>query len=222
MCTADSLLQRMGRCNRKGRYFPEEANIFIYDNRNGVGKNCIYDPVMYDRSLDLLAQYENLEFVERMKTTYMNQVYDPDKIKKTSYYEEIEDCLQRLSKIHPVDYKLKEAEIRKIDSVTVVPEDIYQEKMDLFENGTDFLRKSNISKETKSLIRSKLEDMTLNLSIYNNKFPENVDRVSVGFKDCKKVTDIHRTEYKYEFDPRTGKGQGLLTSEILEQCGYFM
>lgn len=222
MCTADSLLQRMGRCNRKGRYFPEEANIFIYDNRNGVGKNCIYDPVMYDRSLDLLAQYENLEFVERMKTTYMNQVYDPDKIKKTSYYEEIEDCLQRLSKIHPVDYKLKEAEIRKIDSVTVVPEDIYQEKMDLFEYGTDFLRKSNISKETKSLIRSKLEDMTLNLSIYNNKFPENVDRVSVGFKDCKKVTDIHRTEYKYEFDPRTGKGQGLLTSEILEQCGYFM
>ena len=61
-----------------------------------------------------------------------------------------------------------------------------------------------------------------NLSIYNNKFPENVDRVSVGFKDCKKVTDIHRTEYKYEFDPKTGKGQGLLTSEILEQCGYFM
>lgn len=37
-----------------------------------------------------------------------------------------------------------------------------------------------------------------------------------------KVTDIHRTEYKYEFDPKTGKGQGLLTSEILEQCGYFM
>lgn len=60
------------------------------------------------------------------------------------------------------------------------------------------------------------------LSIYRNKYPENVDRVSVGFKNCKKVTDIHRTEYKYEFDPKTGKGQGLLTSEILEQCGYFM
>ena len=39
--------------------------------------------------------------------------------------------------------------------------------MDLFEYGTDFLRKSNISKETKSLIRSKLEDMTLNLSIFS-------------------------------------------------------
>ena len=221
MCTADSLLQRMGRCNRKGRYFPEEANIFIYDNRNGVGKNCIYDPVMYDRSLDLLAQYENLEFVERMKTTYMNQVYDPDKIKKTSYYEEIEDCLQRLSKIHPVDYKLKEAEIRKIDSVTVVPEDIYQEKMDLFEYGTDFLRKSNISKETKSLIRSKLEELTLSIGIYN-KYPEEIDRTSIGFKNYKSVTDIYRTEYKYDFEPETGKGAGLLTSEILEQNGIFV
>ena len=222
MCTADSLLQRMGRCNRKGRYFPEEANVIIYDNRNGVGKNGIYDSVMYDRSLKLLAQYENLEFVESMKTIYMNQVYDSDEIKGTGYYEEIEKCLNKLSEIHPVDYKLKDAEIRKINSVTVVPEEIYQEKMDLFECGTDFLRKSNVSKETKSLIRSKLEDMTLNLSIYRNKYPENVDRVSVGFKNCKKVTDIHRTEYKYEFDPKTGKGQGLLTSEILEQCGYFM
>ena len=33
---------------------------------------------------------------------------------------------------------------------------------------------------------------------------------------------LQSLEYKYEFDPRTGKGQGLLTSEILEQCGYFM
>ena len=36
MCTADSLLQRMGRCNRKGRYCPNEANIVVFDNRNGV------------------------------------------------------------------------------------------------------------------------------------------------------------------------------------------
>lgn len=31
MCTADSLLQRMGRCNRKGRYCPNEANIVVFD-----------------------------------------------------------------------------------------------------------------------------------------------------------------------------------------------
>ena len=72
MCTADSLLQRMGRCNRKGRYVPEEPNIVVYDNRNGVGKDRVYDSDMYDRSLRFLHEYENILFGEELKTVYMN------------------------------------------------------------------------------------------------------------------------------------------------------
>ena len=49
MCTCDSLLQRMGRCNRKGRYVPQEPNIIIYDNRNGI--KTVYDTDMYERCL---------------------------------------------------------------------------------------------------------------------------------------------------------------------------
>lgn len=30
MCTADSLLQRMGRCNRAGKKSTDEPNIFIF------------------------------------------------------------------------------------------------------------------------------------------------------------------------------------------------
>ena len=57
MCTADSLLQRMGRCNRKGRYCPNEANIVVFDNRNGVSegkRRSVYEDKLYDRSLELL------------------------------------------------------------------------------------------------------------------------------------------------------------------------
>lgn len=53
MCTADSLLQRMGRCNRKGRYCPNEANIVVFDNRNGVSegkRRSVYEDKLYDRS----------------------------------------------------------------------------------------------------------------------------------------------------------------------------
>ena len=62
MCTADSLLQRMGRCNRKGRYCPNEANIVVFDNRNGVSegkRRSVYEDKLYDRSLELLSKYEN-------------------------------------------------------------------------------------------------------------------------------------------------------------------
>ena len=59
MCTADSLLQRMGRCNRKGRYCPNEANIVVFDNRNGVSegkRRSVYEDKLYDRSLELLSK----------------------------------------------------------------------------------------------------------------------------------------------------------------------
>lgn len=78
MCTADSLLQRMGRCNRKGRYCPNEANIVVFDNRNGVSegkRRSVYEDKLYDRSLELLSKYEHILFSEDKKTAYMNEVY---------------------------------------------------------------------------------------------------------------------------------------------------
>lgn len=221
MCTADSLLQRMGRCNRMGRYFPEDANITIYDNRNGVGNNRVYDLDMYERSLNLLKKYEGIPFGEDMKTAYMNQVYDPNEIKETEYYKEIEKWLDKFSTIHPAEYTSKEAKVRDIKSITVVPEEIYREKQELFEYGMDFLRQSNIRKEVKSLIRSRLEDMTLSLSIFND-YPDGVDRSCIGSKNDRPVMDIHRVVLKYDFNPETGKGAGLLSDKKPEMDGIFM
>ena len=173
MCTADSLLQRMGRCNRKGRYVPEEPNIVVYDNRNGVGKDRVYDSDMYDRSLRFLHEYENILFGEELKTVYMNNVYNPEEITETSYYKEIEEWLKRFSTIHPAEYTSKEAKVRDIKSITIVPEEIYDKKQELFEYGIDFLRKPNLRKEVRSIIKNRLEDVTLSMSIYN-KFPKGV------------------------------------------------
>ena len=86
MCTADSLLQRMGRCNRKGRYCPNEANIVVFDNRNGVSegkRRSVYEDKLYDRSLELLSKYEHILFSEDKKTAYMNEVYSVDGVKET-------------------------------------------------------------------------------------------------------------------------------------------
>lgn len=82
MCTVDSLLQRMGRCNRKGRYIPEEPNVIVYDNANGKG--TVYYEDMYDRSLEKLYQYEDKIFTEELKTEYINAVYCTEEIKKQS------------------------------------------------------------------------------------------------------------------------------------------
>ena len=65
MCSADSLLQRLGRCNRKGKMYPDEVNCMIYNNRNGVYKGKgkgVYEQSLYDSSLNALKKYEGMIF----------------------------------------------------------------------------------------------------------------------------------------------------------------
>ena len=224
MCTADSLLQRMGRCNRKGRYCPNEANIVVFDNRNGVSegkRRSVYEDKLYDRSLELLSKYEHILFSEDKKTAYMNDVYSVDGVKETIYFENIQKDLKLFSEIHPTEYSADEAEVRDIRSVTIVPENVYVENQNLFEYGVEFLKKPNMSREARSLIKSKLENLTLSLNLYQ-KFPAEVDRTTIGVSENRKITDIHRAQYNYEFDIESGKGRGILFDEQLELDGIFV
>lgn len=224
MCTADSLLQRMGRCNRKGRYCPNEANIVVFDNRNGVSegkRRSVYEDKLYDRSLELLSKYEYILFSEDKKTAYMNEVYSVDGVKETIYFENIQKDLKLFSEIHPTEYSADEAEVRDIRSVTIVPENVYVENQNLFEYGVEFLKKPNMSREARSLIKSKLENLTLSLNLYQ-KFPAEVDRTTIGLSENRKITDIHRAQYNYEFDIESGKGRGILFDEQLELDGIFV
>lgn len=224
MCTADSLLQRMGRCNRKGRYCPNEANIVVFDNRNGVSegkRRSVYEDKLYDRSLELLSKYEHILFSEDKKTAYMNEVYSVDGVKETIYFENIQKDLKLFSEIHPTEYSADEAEVRDIRSVTIVPENVYVENQNLFEYGVEFLKKPNMSREARNLIKSKLENLTLSLNLYQ-KFPAEVDRTTIGLSENRKITDIHRAQYNYEFDIESGKGRGILFDEQLELDGIFV
>lgn len=224
MCTADSLLQRMGRCNRKGRYCPNEANIVVFDNRNGVSegkRRSVYEDKLYDRSLELLSKYEHILFSEDKKTAYMNEVYSVDGVKETIYFENIQKDLKLFSEIHPTEYSADEAEVRDIRSVTIVPENVYVENQNLFEYGVEFLKKPNMSRKARSLIKSKLENLTLSLNLYQ-KFPAEVDRTTIGLSENRKITDIHRAQYNYEFDIESGKGRGILFDEQLELDGIFV
>ena len=74
MSTADSLMQRMGRCNRKGRYIPDKANIHIYINANGVGvSRAIYNREIYTRSVECLEKYIGRVMTESDKSEYINK-----------------------------------------------------------------------------------------------------------------------------------------------------
>ena len=134
MCTADSLLQRMGRCNRKGRYIPSKPNIKIYKTENAkrqvknrIENTGIYYRDLFERSWECLGVYENRIFTEEQKINYINEVYDTEKIVKTEYYKEIEAYLEyfqelSVNELSKMDGKKK---FRMIESVSVMPACIY-------------------------------------------------------------------------------------------------
>ena len=193
MCTADSLLQRLGRCNRSGRYIPEEANVIVYVNRNGVGEHSVYDEFLYDRSVDYLKEYEDITFSEQMKTEYMNQVYAAEEIKNSEYYKEIELALKKLGAIHCAEYTKKEVDkqFRGIKSITVMPDRTYDENQEFIEKSVEILSTAHVDQAVKTVFRKKLEDLTVSVSGFKGKKMQ-VDQMTIGQKDQKRVTNIHR------------------------------
>ena len=79
------------------------------------------------------------------------------------------------------------------------------------------------------MIRSRIDELTLNVNIYSNRWPEHIDRDTVyvstednsgkGTNRKSGRTDIHRSQLRYEFDEETGKGAGLgLDKADQEEC----
>jgi CRISPR-associated endonuclease/helicase Cas3 len=204
MCTADSLLQRLGRCNRAWRYIPQTANIIIYVNDSGVG-SVYKDKDLYDRSLSMLMQYEGKIFTEKDKTEYINAVYDTNAIRDMQYFKDIEKYLNNFIGLAPLEYNKAEADenFRSIDSITVIPDKIYNENQNMLENILDVLTDMPSEYGAKNILKNKLASLTLSLNVYGI-FPQNVDKATL------KNTEIHRTNLWYDFDVNAGKGLGLV------------
>jgi CRISPR-associated endonuclease/helicase Cas3 len=178
MCTADSLLQRLGRCNRAWRYIPQTANIIIYVNDSGVG-SVYKDKDLYDRSLSMLMQYEGKIFTEKDKTEYINAVYDTNAIRDMQYFKDIEKYLNNFIGLAPLEYNKAEADenFRSIDSITVMPDKIYNENQNMLENILDVLTDMPSEYGAKNILKNKLASLTLSLNVYGI-FPQNVDKAT--------------------------------------------
>lgn len=232
LCTSDSLLQRMGRCNRKGRWSIDSPNIFIYASDELITKRGIYDKDILLRSLEYLSFYEGDIFTEEDKGSYMEQVYCPEAIKRTTYYKKIEKYLNHFSMVTPSDYDKKEVdkEFRMINSIVVIPDAIYNEHSELILQGLDVMQTSKVGREVKALIQTKLMDLTISLNIYQGRYPKGVDKDIIrssgdddgnGYWKAKEMPmSIHRSQLKYEFNEEMGRGLGLLLDEIEEEDSF--
>lgn len=213
MCTADSLLQRMGRCYRKREYNGEEPNILIYDTKNGVGEKSVYDPVIYERSIDFLRNFSGKIFTEENKIEYINDVFDKEGLEGTKYFKEIRDILKECS-IAPFDVYDEDTAMKKfrdISAVTVIPDRIYQENLDQIKDWINIImKKSSKDKQQRSLdnknrIKAKesLNGLTMSLQKYSTKAKER------DYTQLAPKIEIYISRLDYDFDINLCRGEGL-------------
>ncbi|TXJ45794.1 CRISPR-associated helicase Cas3' [Brachyspira aalborgi] len=166
MCSADSLLQRMGRCYRNRIYKKDEPNIFIYDTKVGLG--TVYDKYIFEFSVEHIQEYNNKIFTEEDKQDYINKVYDIEKLKnidnKNSYYNTIKKNIKDLEifPIGGIDKGTAEEQFRNIQNITVIPRIFYKEL-----NGKNIFQKyEEAFGEDKIDIIDEIMDYTLSAPLY--------------------------------------------------------
>lgn len=179
MSTADSLLQRMGRCNRRYRYTPETPNIHVYC----TGNHTVYDKEIYQRSIDKLQSYLGAFFIEADKKKYIDEVYCVDELRETDYFKKIEKKLSFFDNLNPLDYSKEQADekFRDIQNISIIPENVYNANKELLDNCFDMLGDRYTGRETKRILREKIRNKTMSVNKWRGGIlPDFVDKSAIG------------------------------------------
>lgn len=208
LSSIDSLIQRMGRVYRKRENSNQLVNVHIYTFKDGIG--CVYDKIIYERTLDVLKDYHNQMFLEEEKIKCMDEVYDRKELEKTKYMKIYNEKMEYLSNLTALQVEKSEVDnkFRNINSIFILPERFYNLKE--VEKLIDCI-KSDENKTTKRYeLLNNLIDYCIPYTIYK-------PLKSSGYidtKSCINAEAIHRARCKYDFDDKTHKGIGLVINEI--------
>lgn len=160
MSTLDSLFQRLGRCYRSREYKGKNENIHIYI-KNMSGIKYIYDEEINERSIALLKEYDGMILDEDTKVNLVDKLYSEDMLEGTNFLRNFRSGMTVLNNI--IDYQTgkKEAQklLRNIENINVIPKNIYEENIYLFEN---YAKETNY-KERHNLKR-KIDKLTISIS----------------------------------------------------------
>ena len=223
MCSADSLLQRMGRCWRSRQYLGKGPNVFIYDH----GACGVYDETLYARSKRFLQQYLERIFTEREKLEYVDFVFDDseDEFKNSKYFKEFQDWSRKVRDFRPTAYTKQEADkhFRDIYSYEIIPDSVYKQYQGEIERCLAVINTNADSESTREdALRKRFEarEALKQFTLHVDRFGLDGDRSP--FMDKKSTlpgTEIHRTRANYsEPFPADGRfkpdgGLGLLREE---------
>ena len=190
----NSLFQRFGRCNRKGKKSVDETNCFIYlkiEDKYLKEKGSKYgfiDKDIYENSKKGLENYckviskdeiENSEEYNELFKNYSKQINEGDKIKlieenlsfenlkESNFVDEFKDAYKKYQNILDSDKNAQDdLKLRDIQSVTVIPYNIYEKNEENIKELIKKIEDKNLGLEERQKAKTKLLKKTLSIQYY--------------------------------------------------------
>ena len=190
----NSLFQRFGRCNRKGKKSINEANCFIYlkiEDKYLKEKDSRYgfiDKDIYENSKKGLENYckvvsknelDNSKDYSELFKNYSKQINEGDKIKlieenlsfenlkDSPFVNEFEKAYDKYQRVLNSDKNSQDdLKLRDIQSVTVIPYNIYEENKENIKELIKKIEDKNLGLEERQKAKTELLKKTLSIQYY--------------------------------------------------------
>ncbi|EHC2042023.1 CRISPR-associated helicase Cas3' [Listeria monocytogenes] len=187
----NGLFQRMGRCYRN-RALDVDTNVYVFDGGAKVcsGVGIFIDKLIFENSKAILNEHAGV-LTEEKKMELVEQVYSTEALSGSKFYNDLIDKLNYVKAFE--SYLMNKADVRKrfrnINSVSVIPEEVWQDNAEEINSYFVTLRKTSkeISTKEKMIARTNLAEFMVSVPDYLYKKGESV------------VREINRYESVIEF-----------------------
>lgn len=171
IASLDAIIQRMGRIYRKkGRTISDKdnPNVYIY-TKYPSDKHFIYNKEISQFTIEAIEKYNEKILSEEDKQKLMNEVFDVNKIYKTSFYKEFVNAYLLLEYGFQSQNKAEAQRLfREINQITGIPESIYSENENLITELIEKTKSNNL--EDKLFAISELNNFTLSVPTFSKSY----------------------------------------------------
>lgn len=159
----NSLFQRLGRCNRKGKKDCSKPNCFIYTVIDAslltTSDHGFIDRVIFDLSKEAINEGQGL-LSEQRKIELLNKYMTFENLRDSDYYIRYNEA-GWIERIDPYQFEKEETRLRNIRSQVIIPSPVYEQNKEKISVIITRLSEHDVS----SLERMKLKEELLKYSV---------------------------------------------------------
>ncbi|EHV5202450.1 CRISPR-associated helicase Cas3' [Listeria monocytogenes] len=187
----NGLFQRMGRCYRNRR-LDVDTNVYVFDGGAKVcsGIGTFIDKLIFENSKTILNEHVGV-LTEEKKMELVERVYSAEALRGSEFYNDLRKTINYVKAFD--SYELDKADVRRrfrnINSVSVIPEKVWQDNAEEINSYFAILRKTSKEISTKEKMSART-----NLAEFMVSVPDYLYRKGEGV-----VREINRYESVIEF-----------------------